>query len=44
MHLHAHPHAAGVLGEKPCVPAGIGAEIDLLDADERGDMLVLVLF
>jgi len=44
MHLHTYPHDAGVLGEKPCVPAGIGAEINLLDADERGAMLVLVLF
>jgi len=44
MHLHAYPHDADVLGEKPCVPAGIGAEIDLIDADERGAMLVLVLF
>jgi len=43
MHLHA-PHDAGVLGEKPCVPAGIGVEIDLLNADERGAILVLVLF
>ena len=43
-HLRARPHAAGLLGEKPCVPAGIGAEIDLLDAEERGAILVLVLF
>jgi len=44
MHLHAHPHVAGQLGEKLCVPAGLGAEIDLLDADGREAMLVLVLF
>jgi hypothetical protein len=44
MHLHAHSHVAGQLGEQLCVPAGLGTEINLLDADGRGGMVVLVLF
>jgi hypothetical protein len=44
MHLHAHPHVSGQLGQQCCVLAGLGAEIDLLDTDRRGPIPGMFLF
>jgi len=44
MHLPAHSHVAGQLGEGLCFPAGLGAEIDLVETDGWWPILVLDLF